>query len=131
MIAGTKKRFILPVATNLAMFLADTATLYVVLDSLYPEVLYRYAVAGYAVGVIIYAFAFVPGALGVYEFGMAGMLIALGVPESTAFAGSILFRGFNFWLPIPIGFIIYHTMPRHRKAAQEAEATSEPMQEGS
>jgi len=136
MIAGSKKHFILPVVTNLVMFLADTATLFVVFRGLGlgPEqVLYRHVVAGYVVGVIIYAFAFVPGALGVYEFGMAGMFIALGVPRSAAFAASILFRGFNFWLPIPIGFAFYHTMMNHRHRtpgpvpAPEPASTSEPM----
>jgi len=127
LIVGSKKRFILPVATNLAMFLADSATLYVVFRGLgHPEVLYRYVVAGYAVGIILYAFAFIPGALGVYEAGMTGMLAAVGIGARTALAGTILFRGFSFWLPIPIGFAIYHWLVRRTRRTPETEAEPSP-----
>jgi uncharacterized protein (TIRG00374 family) len=125
LIVRSKRRFILPVATNLGMFLADTATLFVVFRGLgHPEVLYRFMVAGYVLGIILYAFAFVPGALGIYEFGMAGMFIALGIARPVAFAAAILFRGFNFWLPIPIGFAIYHAMLHRRRTPA---ATAEPV----
>lgn len=122
LILRSKKRFILPVATNLAMFLADSVTLYVVFRGLgHPEVLYRYVVAGYVVGIILYTFAFVPGALGIYEFGMAGMFIALGIAPATALAATLVFRGFSFWLPIPIGFAIYHAMMNRRRPAPGPE----------
>jgi len=115
LIIRSKKRFILPVITQFAMFLADSATLYVIFRGFgSPAVLYRYVVAGYVVGIILYTFAFVPGALGVYEAGMTGMFIALGIPPAKALAATILFRGFSFWLPIPIGFVIYHAMGNRR-----------------
>ena len=130
LIVRSKKRFILPVATNLGVFLADSATLLVAFRALgHPEVLYRYVVAGYVLGVIMYAFAFVPGALGIYEFGMAGMFIALGVGRPAAFAASIIFRGFNFWLPIPIGFAIYHTMMHGRRRTLETDSGPGPPDE--
>ncbi len=124
LISRSKKRFILPVVTNLVMFLADSATLFVIFRGLgHPEVLYRFVVAGYVVGIILYTFAFVPGALGIYEFGMAGMFIALGITPATALAATILFRGFNFWLPIPLGFAIYHGMLHRRRPRLAPEPT--------
>jgi len=83
-------------------------------------------VAGYAVGIILYAFAFIPGALGVYEAGMTGMLAAVGIGARTALAGTILFRGFSFWLPIPIGFAIYHWLVRRTRRTPETEAEPSP-----
>jgi len=129
LIVRSKKRFIIPVATNLVMFLADSATLYVVFRGLgHPEVLYRYVVAGYVLGIILYTFAFVPGAFGVYEAGMTGMFVALGVGTHAALAATIIFRGFNFWLPIPLGFAIYHAMTNRRRPtpAPEPAPSSEP-----
>ena len=130
LIVRSKKRFILPVATNLAVFLADSATLFVVFRGLGYEVLYRYVVASYVVGIILYAFAFIPGALGVYEAAMTGMFSAFAVGARRALAATILFRGFSFWLPIPIGFAIYHVMVhRKRRApvpAPEPAATRDP-----
>jgi uncharacterized protein (TIRG00374 family) len=117
LIIGAKKRFILPVVTNFAMFLADAGTLYVVFHSLGHPVLYRYVVASYVVGLILYAFAIIPGALGVYEAALTAMLSAFRVPTTAALAGVILFRGFSFWLPIPIGFAIY-SIAAHRRRAE-------------
>ena len=117
LIVKAKKHFILPVVTNLIMFLADSATLLVVLRALGNDsVLYRHVVGAYVVGIIMYTFAIVPGALGLYELSMTGMLVVFGLKNSaTAVAGTLLFRGFNFWLPIPIGFAIYYRMLHVRR----------------
>ncbi|MBN1918219.1 MAG: flippase-like domain-containing protein [Verrucomicrobia bacterium] len=118
LIVNAKKHFVLPVITNLVMFLADSATLLVVLKALGSEaVLYRHVVGAYVVGVILYAFAIVPGALGLYEFGMTGMLVFFGIMPARAVAGTLLFRGFSFWLPIPVGFIVYSCMVHARRRA--------------
>lgn len=133
LIIGSKKRFILPVITNLAMFLADATTLYVVFRGLgHDDVLFRYVAAAYVVGIILYAFAIIPGALGVYEAGLTGMLTAFHVSTTSALAGVILFRGFSFWLPIPVGFMIYSiTTHRRRKEAPPHEPAPEPAQSSS
>lgn len=129
LIIGAKRRFVLPVLTNLCMFLADLTTLFVVLRGLGHAVLYRYVAAAYVVGIILYAFAIVPGALGVYEAALTAMLKAFRISTTTGLAGVILFRGFSFWLPIPVGFAIYHLMlHRRRREASTPEPTpsSEP-----
>ena len=127
LIVNAKKRFILPVLTNLIMFLADSATLLVVIKALgSPVVLYRHVVGAYVLGVILYAFAVVPGALGLYEGGMAAMLIAFGIMPARAVAGTVLFRGFSFWLPIPIGFVIYYVMMHARRRTTETARQQAP-----
>lgn len=130
LIIGAKRRFILPVLTNLFMFLADSATLFVIFRGLgQSEVLYRYVAAGYIVGIILYTFALIPGALGVYEAAMSGMFVAFGMTWAAAGAATILFRGFSFWLPIPIGFALYHAMLNRRRRqppSPEPEPPGEP-----
>lgn len=51
--------------------------------------------------------SFVPGAFGVFEGGMTLILITFGVPAEPAFAATLLFRAFTFWLPMPVGWILY------------------------
>jgi uncharacterized protein (TIRG00374 family) len=125
LIIGAKRRFVLPVLTNLCMFLADLTTLYVVFRGLGQQVLYRYVAAAYVLGIILYAFAIVPGALGIYEAALTAMLKAFRISTTTGLAGIILFRGFSFWLPIPVGFAIYQLMlRRRRREAPEPEPTA-------
>ena len=130
LIIGSKRRFVLPVLTNLCMFLADSATLFVIFRGLgHTEVLYRYVAAGYTIGIILYTFALVPGALGIYEAAMSGMFVAFGMKWAAAGAATILFRGFSFWLPIPIGFALYHAMLNRRRReapGSEPEPSGEP-----
>jgi uncharacterized protein (TIRG00374 family) len=129
LIVNARKRFILPVLTNLGVFGADTATLLVVFSGIHHPMLYRYVVAGYVVGIILYAFAIVPGALGFYELGMTGMFIAFGTSSRIALAGTLLFRGFSFWLPIPIGFIVYQLVMHRRRRIPAPGPTAEPTPE--
>ena len=51
--------------------------------------------------------SFVPGALGVFEGGMTLILISFGVPAESAFAMTLLLRALTFWLPMPVGWILY------------------------
>ena len=51
--------------------------------------------------------SFIPGALGVFEGGMTLILISFGVPAEPAFAMTMLLRAFTFWLPMPVGWILY------------------------
>ena len=49
----------------------------------------------------------VPGAPGVFEGAMTLILITFGVDKSVALAATLLTRAFTFWLPMPIGWILY------------------------
>ncbi|TSC91188.1 MAG: hypothetical protein CEN90_570 [Parcubacteria group bacterium Licking1014_17] len=52
----------------------------------------------------------VPGALGISEGAMTFALATFGVPLGAAFSITILFRAFTFWLPMPIGWLLYSGM---------------------
>lgn len=51
--------------------------------------------------------AVVPGALGVFEGGMTLLFVSFGMPANVAFAVTLIYRAFTFWLPMPIGWLIY------------------------
>lgn len=48
-----------------------------------------------------------PGALIVYEGGMTFFYTMLSIPAHLALVTTILYRGLSFWLPIPIGLLLY------------------------
>ena len=44
-----------------------------------------------------------PGGVGFVDVGLTGMLVLIGIPTDTALIGTLLYRLFSFWLPIPLG----------------------------
>ena len=48
-----------------------------------------------------------PGGVGVVDVGLTAMLVLIGIPTDTAIIGTLLYRLFSFWLPIPIGGIVW------------------------
>ncbi len=56
--------------------------------------------------------AFIPGALGVFEGSMTLMFISFGVPSALAISVTLIFRAFTFWLPMPVGWVLYRRMNR-------------------
>lgn len=48
-----------------------------------------------------------PGGLGFVDAGLTGLLVVIGVPTDTAVIGTLLYRLFSFWLPIPIGVAVW------------------------
>src|SRR3989344_1117486 len=50
----------------------------------------------------------IPGAPGIFETAMTLILVAFGIPAAPALTATILTRAFTFWLPMPIGWMLYH-----------------------
>ncbi|TWF40436.1 hypothetical protein FHW36_104118 [Chitinophaga polysaccharea] len=48
-----------------------------------------------------------PGSLVVYESGMVYFLVSLGAPVGTSIVVTLLYRLLSFWLPMPVGLIMY------------------------
>lgn len=44
-----------------------------------------------------------PGGVGFVDVGLTAMLVLIGIPTDTAIIGTLLYRLFSFWLPIPLG----------------------------
>ncbi len=44
-----------------------------------------------------------PGGVGFVDVGLTAMLVLIGIPTETAIIGTLLYRLFSFWLPIPLG----------------------------
>jgi uncharacterized protein (TIRG00374 family) len=55
----------------------------------------------------------VPGGIGVSEAVLTGLLVGLGVPEASAFAAAIVYRGIIFYLPIAQGAVAMAWLTRN------------------
>ena len=69
-----------------------------------------------------------PGGLGFVEGGLIGVLTLAGVSPEHAVVGTLLYRLFSYWLPLPAGVIASYLFSRyHRRAG--TRLTSSPVVE--
>lgn len=75
--------------------------------SLGPDgLLVAYGIAG-----VLAALPFTPAGVGVVEAFLIPTLVGFGVPRGIAILGVLAWRGLNFLLPIPVGFLAYLSLP--------------------
>ncbi len=87
-------------ALQLAIFLLDSSTLWVLLRAVgwptgAPEVFASFVITSVAATVIL-----TPGGLGTFETACVAMLTLFQVPVEAALAATLLQRGFTYWLPM-------------------------------
>jgi uncharacterized protein (TIRG00374 family) len=89
---------------RIAVFLLDAATLYVLLGALGASVEPAVALASLVTATAVASrIGLVPGGLGTFEGTCVALLHAHGVGLESALAGTVLPRGFTFWLPMVPG----------------------------
>lgn len=67
----------------------------------------------------VWMLSIIPGGLGLVEVTSTLVLVALGVPTGPAAAITLLARAFNFWLPMPIGWLWYGKYSQRFKEADK------------
>ena len=75
--------------------------------------------------VVAQAFAIIPitpGGVGFVDVGLTALLVLVGVPADTALIGTLLYRLFSFWLPIPIGVFAWAGWRTTRRADRPRRA---------
>jgi uncharacterized membrane protein YbhN (UPF0104 family) len=73
------------------------------------------ALAAYAMSVLFGIVGVVPGGIGFAEVGAAAVLVTFGVPVGLAAAAAVLFRAWEFWLPVAVGAA---ALAVHRRGAR-------------
>lgn len=93
-------------------FAFDALTLWACLKALGVEVSVPPVVAAYVVGALARTLGIVPGGLGTFEGATIGGLALFGVDVEPALAGTLLFRGLSFWLPMLPGLWLGRRLSR-------------------
>lgn len=90
---------------QLAIFLLDAATLWVMLWALGLSVHPAPVFASFMLSTVARTLGPIPGGLGVFEAASVATLKLMGVPVAAGLAATLLFRGFSFWLPMVPGLV--------------------------
>ena len=91
-----------------ANWLLDAASLWVCVAAFHTLISPIYLLVAYGLANILAVIPITPGGLGVVEGVLVPTLVGFGVPnKSIALLAVLIYRFFNFWLPIPVGGLSY------------------------
>jgi uncharacterized membrane protein YbhN (UPF0104 family) len=96
------------IALQLAIFVLDAATLEAVLRAIATPVPPPVVFASFVVASAVATLGWMPGGLGTFDATCVAMLHLHGVSVEAALAGTLLLRGFTFWLPMLPGLWLSH-----------------------
>lgn len=91
-----------------ANWLFDAASLWVCVAAFHTVISPIYLLVAYGLANILAVIPITPGGLGIIEGVLVPTLVGFGVPnKSIALLAVLIYRFFNFWLPIPVGGLSY------------------------
>jgi phosphatidylglycerol lysyltransferase len=105
--------FIQVVLYSLVVELCGIAHLYIVLFALGVQVNLSMALIGYVVATLMYAISPFMRGLGAVELTLTVTLVQFGVPHITAISATLLYRLFEFWVPLATGALSFFSRKDH------------------
>ena len=113
---GRKKRAILQtIILQLFVIMSDIVTVWALIKGFHVDMSFPLVAFGLLLSLVIGALPISPGSLIVYESAMTYFFTKLGAPVHAALIITLLYRFLTFWLPIPIGLLVYRNLQRNRK----------------
>ncbi len=109
-IAAHPGRISQTLAIALAGNFIDLASLYILFLAFHQPVTIGVLVAGYSIGILFWIVSITPQGIGIVEGMMTLVFTSLGVPAERAAIIALSFRGLTFWLPLLIGFFLFHNL---------------------
>ena len=106
LVSKNKKQVIKTLLIALIAHAINVLSIFVIFIAFDFNIHYGALIAGYAFGEVARIISPQPEGIGVVEIVMAIIFTSFGVPPIQAAAISIVFRGFNFWAPLGIGFLL-------------------------
>ena len=91
---------------QVAIFLLDAGTLWIMLYALGLSVHPALVFASFMLSTLARTLGPVPGGLGIFEAASVATLKLMGVPIAAGLAATLLFRGFSYWLPMAPGILL-------------------------
>ena len=101
-----KSLWMVAFTANMAIFLLDSGTLWILLSSLSAPIRISHVFASFMISSVVTDIAIIPGRIGIFEGSSITLLHLFNIPIEQAIAAIVLFRGFTYWLPMIPGFII-------------------------
>ncbi len=116
-------RWKIALSTAVLNWLLDYAVLVAALFAIGADPRPSLVLVAFAGSAVLAMIPITPGGIGFVEVGLSAMLVAAGVPGPDAALATLVFRLFQFWLPIPAGLVAYILFKRrYGKPADLAEA---------
>lgn len=116
--------FVIAVWWQMVHLMTHVVTLLIISYALEAPIPFWICFISFTFSKFISMISIVPGAPGVFEGVMTLILLALGIDADIALAATILTRAFTFWLPMPIGWFLYHRYMKKFEHANDKTAVS-------
>jgi uncharacterized protein (TIRG00374 family) len=131
-LGSDRRRLVHAVAWASGNWLLDAAALWLFIAAFGHHTKIVGLLVSYSLAQVLAAIPITPGGLGVVEATLTATLVGFGVPKGTAVLGVILWRLFEFWLPIPFGGVAYLSLrvgPRRPPREELTEAAIQGAEE--
>jgi len=102
-----KEKFLVMCFWQLLMPLFDSFTIFLIFASIGVSVGYQVVLVALVFAVFLNTISLIPGGIGSFEAAMILTLNSLKVPFEVAVTVTLMFRLFNYWMTIPLGFWFY------------------------
>ncbi|WP_222539130.1 lysylphosphatidylglycerol synthase transmembrane domain-containing protein [Pedobacter polysacchareus] len=111
-----KRTSLIVMLIHVLIILLDICTVYSILHGFHLDLPISKISFVVILSQIIAALPISPGALIAYESAMTYFLTKLGIPIHAALIVTLLFRFLTFWLPIPVGMLLYSKLSKAKHA---------------
>lgn len=109
-----KKESILAVLFQLGIIGFDMFTAFAIMKGFHVHLSFTHVALGVLLSMAIGALPISPGSLIAFESAMTYFLTTLGAPIHAALIVTLLFRFLTFWLPMPIGLLLYRNLQKYK-----------------
>src|SRR5690606_13187544 len=111
---SNKKASLLAIFYQLCLIGCDIITAFAIIKGFHVQLPFTHIAFALLLSIVIGALPISPGSLIAYEGAMTYFLTILGTPIHAALIVTLLFRFFTFWLPMPVGLLLYRNLQKKR-----------------
>ena len=101
---------LITIGLQILIITCDVFTVFAILKGFHLDLPFQYIVLGLLLSLVIGALPLSPGSLIAYESAMTYFFTSMGTPVHAALIVTLLFRFLTFWLPIPVGLLLYNNL---------------------
>ncbi|WP_255496379.1 lysylphosphatidylglycerol synthase transmembrane domain-containing protein [Mucilaginibacter sp. FT3.2] len=115
MLMENKKQILNTIILQIVIISCDLITVFALVKGFHIHMSFGLVALALLLSLVIGALPISPGSLIIYESAMTYFFTKLGAPVHAALIITLLYRFFTFWLPIPIGLVLYRNLGRTQK----------------